>query len=105
MIWVHSSTKAARDAAARAARIEAGLAGLDAVAVRLASPKTRIETKVAVEQAAATAALAAAGATRWVGFTINQANDVSFRQETARQLRPRDPLPAQRETDLHHHGG
>jgi hypothetical protein len=44
VIWVHSSTKAARDGAARAARIEAGLAAIDAVATRLASPKTRIKT-------------------------------------------------------------
>jgi hypothetical protein len=80
VIWVHSSTKAARDAAARAARIEAGLAAIDAVATRLATPKTRIKTKVAAE-AAATTALTGAGATRWVAFTINQASDVSFRQE------------------------
>jgi hypothetical protein len=71
VIWVHSSTKAARDAAARAARIEAGLAAIDAVATRLASPKTRIKTRVAAEEVA-TAALTGAGATRWVGFTITQ---------------------------------
>src|SRR5665811_2170689 len=80
VIWVHSSTKAARDAAARAARIEAGLAAIDAVAVRLASPKTRIKTKVAAEQAA-TNALTGTGATRWVGFTITEATKESFRQE------------------------
>jgi len=80
VVWVHSSTKAARDAAARAGRIEAGLAAIDAVAVRLASPKTRIKTRVAVEQVAATA-LTAAGAGRWVGFTITAASDVSFHQE------------------------
>jgi hypothetical protein len=80
VIWVHSSTKAARDAATRSARIEAGLAAIDAVAARLATPKTRIKTKVAAEQAA-TNALAGAGAGRWVGFTINQSSDVSFRQE------------------------
>ena len=80
VIWVHSSTKAARDAAARAGRIEAGLAGLDAVATRLATPKTRIRTRVAAEQVAADA-LAGAAAGRWVGFTINQSSDVSFRQE------------------------
>jgi len=79
VIWVHSSTKAARDAAARAARIEAGLAAIDAFAARLAT-KTRIKTKVAVEQAAATA-LAGAGAGRWVGFTITEATKESFRQE------------------------
>jgi hypothetical protein len=44
VIWVHSSSKAARDGAARAARIEAGLAAIDAVATRLASPKTRIQS-------------------------------------------------------------
>ena len=80
VIWVHSSTKAARDAAARAARIEAGLAAIDAVAARLATPKTRIKTKVAVEQAA-TNALTGSGAGRWVGFTITEATKESFRQE------------------------
>jgi hypothetical protein len=80
VIWVHSSTKAARDGAARAARTEAGLAAIDAVAARLTSPKTRIKTRVAAEEAATTA-LAGAGATRWVGFTINETSDVSFHQE------------------------
>src|SRR5664280_1777804 len=80
VIWVHSSTKAARDAAARAARIEAGLAAIDAVATRLASPKTRIKTRVAAEEAA-TAALTAAGATRWVGFTLTETTAVGHRQE------------------------
>jgi len=80
VIWVHSSTKAARDAQARAARIEAGLAAIEAVQTRLASPKTRIKTKVAAEQAATTA-LASAGATRWVGFTITETTQVDHRQE------------------------
>ena len=80
VIWVHSSGKAARDAAARAARIEAGLAALDVLAARLAGPKSRMKTRVAVEEAAA-AALAAAGATRWVGFTISESSAVAFRQE------------------------
>ena len=80
VIWVHSSSKAARDASARAARIEAGLAAIDAVQARLASPKTRIKTKVAAEQAA-TATLAAAGATRWVGFTLTETTAVGHRQE------------------------
>lgn len=80
VIWVHSSSKAARDAASRAARIEAGLAAIDAVAIRLAGPKTRLRTRVAAEEAAA-AALSAAGATRWVGFTITETREVAFRQE------------------------
>lgn len=80
MIWVHSSSKAARDAQARAARIEAGLAVIDAIAVRLSSPKTRLKTRVTAEQAATTA-LQAAGAARWVGFTITETSDVQHRQE------------------------
>lgn len=80
VIWVHSSSKAARDAAARAARIEAGLAAIDAIAARLSSPKTRIKTRVAAEQAATTA-LQAAAAARWVGFTITETTQVAHRQE------------------------
>jgi len=80
VIWVHSSSKAARDASARAARIEAGLAAIDTVAARLASPKSRLKTRVAAEAAASTA-LAAAGATRWVGFTVTETVEVDHRQE------------------------
>ena len=80
VIWVHSSGKAARDAAARAGRIEAGLAAMDTLAARLAGPKTRLKTRVAVEEAATTA-LTAAGATRWVGFTVTESSAVTFRQE------------------------
>jgi transposase len=80
VIWVHSSTKAARDAATRAARIEAGLAAIDTVQARLSSPKSRLKTRVAAE-AAATTALDQAGATRWVTFTITETTEQTFRQE------------------------
>ena len=80
VIWVHSSGKAARDAAARAGRIEAGLAAIEAVSVRLASPKTRLKTRVAAE-AVATTALQRVGAARWVGFTITETLEVEHRQE------------------------
>ena len=80
VIWVHSSGKAARDAASRAARIEAGLAAIEMVAARLSSPKSRLRTKVAAEQAAS-AALAAAGATRWVAFNLTESTEVTFHQE------------------------
>jgi len=101
VIWVHSSTKAARDAATRAARIEAGLAATDAVATGLSSPKTRLKTKVAAETAANTA-LTAAGATRWVGFTPPkpQTSPTGRNGEAAPVS---SPLPAQRETHLHDH--
>ncbi len=80
IIWVHSTGKAARDAAARADRVEKGLAAIDTVAARLAGPKSRLRTRTAVE-AAATAALAEAGAARWVDFQISEAVTETYRQE------------------------
>ena len=80
VIWVHSSGKAARDAASRAARIEAGLAAIDALQTRLHSPRTRLKTRAAAEQAAATA-LAKAGASRWAGFEVTESTEVTHRQE------------------------
>lgn len=80
VIWVHSSVKAVRDTTGPAARIEAGLAAIDSLAARLAGPKSRIKTKVAAE-AAADAALASAGAARWVGFTLTETTEETFRQE------------------------
>jgi hypothetical protein len=57
-----------------------GLAAIEAVAARVASPKSRLKTRVVAEQAA-TAALAAADATRWVGFTIDETVEETDRQE------------------------
>ena len=80
IIWVHSSAKAARDGAARQGRIEAGAAAIDALAARLAGPKCRLKTRVAIEEEAA-AALARAGATRWITITINETTEETYRQE------------------------
>jgi len=80
VVWVHSSAKAARDAASRAARIEAGLAAVEEVQARLQSPKTRLKTKVAAEEAVK-AALAATGAGRWVGFSVSESTVTDYRQE------------------------
>ena len=80
IVWVHSSAKAARDAASRSARVEAGTAALEALAVRLAGPKCRLKTRGAVTEAA-TAALDAAGASRWVRVTVGETVEESFRQE------------------------
>lgn len=54
VIWVHSSSKAVRDAAARSGRIpfEAGLAAIEALEARL-SARSCLRTKLAAEQAAA----------------------------------------------------
>jgi hypothetical protein len=80
VIWVHSSQKAARDAATRAARVEAGLAAIDALEGRLGAPRSRLRTKVAVEEAAA-AVLDGAGATRWVRAAVTEETEVTFSQE------------------------
>jgi hypothetical protein len=79
IIWVHSTTRAARDAASRQARIEAG-AAIDALAAKLAGPKCRLKTRVALEQEAA-AVLADAGAARWITVTIGETVEETFRQE------------------------
>ncbi|EQD74195.1 Transposase-like protein, partial [mine drainage metagenome] len=80
IIWVHSTMKAARDATTRQARIEAGLKALDVVAEKLISPRSRLRTRVAVEEAA-TAALTKARATRWVTFAVHEEQRETFSQE------------------------
>ncbi|MGH9100576.1 MAG: IS1634 family transposase, partial [Acidimicrobiales bacterium] len=80
VIWVHSSTKAVRDAATRATHIEAGMAAIEGLEARLVAPRSRLRTKVAVEQAAA-AALEKAGATRWVRATVTEETEVTYSQE------------------------
>ena len=80
IVWVHSTVKAARDQHARRSRIEAGAAAIYALATKLASPKTRLKTRAAVE-AAATTALTDTGSARWLDATITETVEESFRQE------------------------
>jgi hypothetical protein len=100
IIWVLSSAKTAIDAAARQGRIEAGAAALDALAIRLAGPKTRLKTRVAVEEAAADT-LKAAGATRWINLTITETLEEDFRQE--RRGRPGAQTRYRKTTRTRHH--
>ncbi|MGH9113835.1 MAG: IS1634 family transposase [Acidimicrobiales bacterium] len=99
VIWVRSSTKIDRDAEARRARIAKGIAAVDDLNQRLASPKTRIRTVVAVE-AAAIDALNSAGAARWISFTVTQTAEESFRQE--KRGRPGTNTRYRRQTRTHH---
>lgn len=80
IVFVHSSSKALNDAATRARRIEAGMAAMDELATRLAGPRCRYKTEVAVEQAVARA-LGDADAQRWVEPTVRSIPDETFRQE------------------------
>ena len=100
IIWVLSSAKTAIDAAARQGRIEAGAAALDALAIRLAGPKTRLKTRVAIDEAAA-AALKAAGATRWITVTVTETVEEDFRQE--RRGRPGADTRYRKTTRTRHH--
>jgi hypothetical protein len=43
IVWVHSTTKAARDTHARRSRLEAGTSALEELNTRLAGPKTRLK--------------------------------------------------------------
>ena len=80
VIWVHSTLKAARDANIAQSKIESGLKAIESVAERLSSPKSRLRTLVAAEEAA-TAALTSVGATRWVGFVVREEEKEIFSQE------------------------
>src|SRR5680860_473074 len=80
--WVHSTAKASRDAATRTARLEAGLAALEALDAKLAGPRSRFKTRVAVEQAATTA-LAATHAHKWVTFTVTETITKQYKQARA----------------------
>ncbi|MGH4015919.1 MAG: IS1634 family transposase [Pseudonocardiaceae bacterium] len=93
IIWVHSTAKAARDAASRQARIEAGATAIEALAARLAGPQCWLKTRVAIE-AEAQAALARAGATRWITYTVDEAVEETFRQEPPRPAPGRTPATA-----------
>ncbi|MCA1670886.1 MAG: hypothetical protein LC799_01325 [Actinobacteria bacterium] len=99
IVWVHSGDKAARDAASRQARIEAGAAAIDALAARLAGPKCRLKTRVAIEDDAA-AALERAGAARWITYTVDETTEETYRQE--RRGRPGANTRYRRHTRTRH---
>ena len=80
IVWVRSSDKHDCDAEARRARIERGMLALEAVQAKLASPRSRIKTLVAADEAAHDA-LAQTGAARWIAHDIQESIQEGFRQE------------------------
>ena len=82
IVWVHSTAKASRDAQARASRIDAGVAAIEALEAKLTGPRSRFKTRVAVEQAAGEA-LAEASADRWVTVTVSQTTTKNYKQARA----------------------
>jgi transposase len=77
IIWIHSTSKAARDATARTARIERAERDLSDLAGRLAAPKSRIKTRVAAE-AAARAILAETDTTDFFDIWISDVADKRY---------------------------
>ena len=88
IVWVHSTAKASRDAHARAAGINSGVAALEALDAKLAGPRCRFKTRVAVEQAA-TIALTDTGADRWVTATVTQTTTKTYKQARAGRPGPK----------------
>ena len=99
VVWVRSSAKIDYDAEARQDRIARGIAALDQLNQRLASPKTRMRTTVAVEQAA-TAAIDQADAARWIRVSVDERVEERFRQE--KRGRPGADTRYRRSTRAHH---
>jgi transposase len=99
IVWVKSSSKVDRDAEARRDRIARGIAALDHLNTRLASPKTRIKTTMAAEQAAA-AALEQAGATGWIAVRVDEHVEETVRQE--KRGRPGKNTRYRKLTRTHH---
>lgn len=77
---MRSSAKMERDAEARRARIAVGVPALDAINERLASPRLRLESNVAIAQEA-DEALKECGATRWVSYEIGEITEVRHHYE------------------------
>jgi transposase len=80
LVWVRSSQKHACDADSRQERIDRGLHALETLRAKLSGPRSRLRTRVAVERAAK-AALATAGAERWIDWEITEHTEESYRQE------------------------
>lgn len=99
IVWVRSSAKIDRDAKTRHNRIARGIAALDELNQRLASPRRRIKTIVAAEQAA-TAALATVNATRWIRFEVQERPEDTFRQE--KRGRPGADTRYRKTVKIHH---
>jgi transposase len=85
IIWIHSTAKARRDATRRHQAIAKAIAAIDALNVRLASPRCRIKTAVAAETEAREH-VAELNATRWVTIHVETDTSESFRQ--AKRGRP-----------------
>ena len=79
IIWIHSSAKARRDANRRHQASTRAIAAIDALNMRLSSPRCRINTAVTAETEAREH-VAEVNATRWINIHVEQDTEESFRQ-------------------------
>jgi hypothetical protein len=77
--WVRSSAKRQADARSRHDRITRAVAALDQLAARLSSPRCKLRTEAAITRAAGQA-VTAAGAGRWVSYTLTRHDTVTRKQ-------------------------
>jgi transposase len=85
IVWIHSTAKARRDATRRHQAITRAITAIDALNVRLSSPRCRIKTAIAAE-AEAREQVAELNATRWVRLHVETDTVENFRQ--AKRGRP-----------------
>jgi hypothetical protein len=77
--WVRSSAKRDLDARARSDRITRAVTALQALAARLRSPRCKLKTPAAIASAA-DAAITAAGARRWISYTLTSDHTLTRKQ-------------------------
>lgn len=80
IIWVWNSLMAARDADVRQACIEKAWTGIEILQGKLQGKRCRLRERERVREVA-DQIVADAGATRWVAAQVDEAADVTFRQE------------------------
>ena len=85
IVWIHSTAKARRDATRRHQRIAKTITGLDALNVRLASPRCRIKS-AATAEAEAREIIEDLASGRWVNVHVEEQIVESMRQ--AKRGRP-----------------
>lgn len=80
IVWMRSSSKRIHDATTRLEQIARASTNLEALAESLSSSRCHLKERIAVEDAAK-AAIAGAGATRWVRFEVKDEMHYVHRQE------------------------
>jgi transposase len=95
IVWIWSSQKQEHDRLYRQSCIERATHNLEAVRTRLLSPRSRLKTRTSLE-AAATAAVTAANAERWVKVEVHVMQEHQYEQ--AKPGRPSAATPYLRRT-------